>query len=148
MENYVPLVPLPDRIGRLNELAYDLWWSWNDPARELFRALDDRLWNFTSHNPVLLLHLLTPARVAEAAVDPDFLARYDAAIACYDAACSSTRTWWDQRAPDAPAAVIAYFSAEFALDRRCRSTLAASACWRATISRKPAISASRWSRSA
>lgn len=41
VENYVPLVPLPDRIGRLNELAYDLWWSWNEQPREVFRALDD-----------------------------------------------------------------------------------------------------------
>ncbi|MDO8680174.1 MAG: alpha-glucan family phosphorylase [Acidobacteriota bacterium] len=117
MENYVPLVPLPDRIARLNELAYDLWWSWNDRAREVFRALDDQLWNFTSHNPVLLLHLLTAARVAEAATDPAFLARYDAAIAGFDAVRSSRDTWWGQRFAAKPAGVIAYFSAEFALHR-------------------------------
>jgi starch phosphorylase len=117
MENYVPLVPVPDRIARLNELAYDLWWSWNEPARELFRVLDDQLWTFTSHNPVLLLHLLKAARISEAAADPAFLARYDGVIECFDAARSSTNTWWDRRFPGAPSGVIAYFSAEFALHR-------------------------------
>jgi starch phosphorylase len=40
MDRYVPLPPLPARISRLNELAYDLWWSWNAEAREVFRDLD------------------------------------------------------------------------------------------------------------
>ena len=117
MENYVPLVPLPERIGRLNELAYDLWWSWNEHPRRVFRALDDQLWNFTSHNPVLLLHLLTAARVADAATDPAFLAQYDVAIEAFDAARSSTDTWWGRRFPGTPPGAIAYFSAEFALHR-------------------------------
>src|SRR5688572_27964008 len=105
MENYVPLVPLPGRIGRLNELAYDLWWSWNEQSREVFRALDEQLWNFTSHNPVLLLHLLKAARVADAAADPIFLARYDAAMDAFDAARSSKGTWWSERFPGSSAGV-------------------------------------------
>ncbi|HEV8396011.1 MAG TPA: alpha-glucan family phosphorylase [Vicinamibacterales bacterium] len=117
METYVPLVPLPQRIGRLNELAYDLWWSWNAEAREVFRALDDQLWTFTSHNPVMLLHLLKAARVAEAAAEPAFLARYDAAIERFDAARSPADAWWGGRAAGTPPGVIAYFSAEFALHR-------------------------------
>src|SRR6188768_282336 len=56
MDRYVPLPPLPARISRLNDLAYDLWWSWNAEAREVFRDLDYPLWRFTDHNPVLLLH--------------------------------------------------------------------------------------------
>lgn len=44
MDRYVPLPPLPARISRLNELAYDLWWSWNARAREVFRDLDYPLW--------------------------------------------------------------------------------------------------------
>ena len=63
MDPYVPLPPLPARIARLNELAYDLWWSWNAEAREVFRDLDYPLWRFTDHNPVLLLHLVEPERL-------------------------------------------------------------------------------------
>jgi starch phosphorylase len=117
MENYVPLVPLPARIGRLNELAYDLWWSWNPDARELFRALDDRLWALTLHNPVQLLHLLDAARSIEAAADPVFLASYDGVIAAFDAGRSEADSWWARRFPQPVSGPVAYFSAEFALHR-------------------------------
>jgi len=33
---------LPERIGRLEELANNLWWSWHTQARDLFRALTTR----------------------------------------------------------------------------------------------------------
>ena len=65
MDGYVPLPPLPPRIDRLNELAYDLWWSWTPRARGVFRDLDYPLWRFTDHNPVLLLHLIEPERLRE-----------------------------------------------------------------------------------
>jgi starch phosphorylase len=117
MENYVPLVPLPDRIGRLNELAYDLWWSWNVEARDLFRALDDQSWHLTLNNPVQVLHLVRPARVAAAAADPIFLARYDKVMAAFDRSRVTAGSWWASRFPGSPPGVVAYFSAEFALHR-------------------------------
>jgi starch phosphorylase len=43
---------IPERIGRLDELANDLWWSWHDEARQLFRSLDYPLWRLSGHNPV------------------------------------------------------------------------------------------------
>ena len=116
MESYLPLVPLPARIGRLNELSYDLWWSWHAEAAAVFKALDEHVWSLTSHNPVLLLHLLSPARAAAAAADAAFLAQYDAAIARFDRSRSTADTWWAQ-ANGATTGVIAYFSAEFALHR-------------------------------
>jgi len=97
MDRYVPLPPLPARINRLNELAYDLWWSWNQGAREVFRELDYPLWRFTDHNPVLLLHLIEPERLDFAATDAAFLRLYDDAVAALDAIRSGTGTWWDKR---------------------------------------------------
>lgn len=88
MERYVPLPPLPERISRLNDLACDLWWSWNAGAREVFRDLDFPLWRYTSHNPVVLLHLVEPDRLEAAAADAGFLRLYDRAIAELDAARS------------------------------------------------------------
>src|SRR4051812_20143513 len=72
MDGYVPLPPLPARISRLNDLACDLWWSWNAEGREVFRDLDLPLWRFTDHNPVLLLHLVDPERLDHAAGDEEF----------------------------------------------------------------------------
>jgi starch phosphorylase len=108
-------VPLPERIGRLVELAYDLWWSWNYQAREVFRRLDYTLWRQTAHNPVRMLRLIAPDLLQRAAGDPAFLALYDAAIAGLDRARQARDTWWQQRFSQLPPRPIAYFSAEFAL---------------------------------
>ncbi|HJR58947.1 MAG TPA: alpha-glucan family phosphorylase [Vicinamibacterales bacterium] len=113
MDRYVPLPPLPARISRLNELAYDLWWSWNPGAREVFRDLDYPLWRFTNHNPVLLLHLVQPERLDFAAADPEFLAVYDGAIAALDAVRSGTGTWWDRHGSGNGS--IAWIAPQFAL---------------------------------
>ena len=96
MDRYVPLPPLPARIGRLNELAYDLWWSWNAEARDVFRDLDYPLWRFTDHNPVLLLHLVEPERLDHAASDPQFLRLYDEAMAGLDVVRAGAGTWWSK----------------------------------------------------
>jgi starch phosphorylase len=31
---------LPEPIGGLERLAYNLWWSWHPPAQELFHSSD------------------------------------------------------------------------------------------------------------
>jgi hypothetical protein len=35
---------LTKRIGRLDELAHNPWWSWHHQARDLFRILDYHLY--------------------------------------------------------------------------------------------------------
>lgn len=113
MDRYVPLPPLPTRVNRLNELAYDLWWSWNPAAREVFRDLDYPLWRFTDHNPVLLLHLVEPERLDFAASDESFLALYDRAVASLDAIRAGAGTWWSRtKAGEGP---IAWVTTRFAL---------------------------------
>ena len=46
---------IPEKINRLPELVYNLWWSWTPEARELFRRLDYPRWRRTQHNPVQML---------------------------------------------------------------------------------------------
>ncbi len=108
------LPSLPDRARRLNELAYDLWWSWNHQARDVFRRLDYPLWRRTAHNPVLMLRQIETERVAQALRDPSFLSLYSATLAGLDVARAARDTWWHQRFGDLAARPIAYFSAEFA----------------------------------
>ncbi len=115
MSRYDDRPPLPERISRLPELALDLWWSWNRPARHLFRTLDYPLWRATAHNPVRMLRLIEPATLARAAADGAFQQAYDVALADLDAARDAGHTWWAQTYPDLGDRAIAYFSAEFAL---------------------------------
>jgi starch phosphorylase len=107
--------PLPDRIHRLDELARDLWWSWNPDARNVFRRLDYPLWRLTAHNPVRMLKLVAPETLQRAAADPEWLALYDRAIAPLDATRTARGTWCERECPDLIGRTIAYFSAEFAL---------------------------------
>jgi starch phosphorylase len=115
MSRYTALPPLPDRINRLDELAIDLWWSWQPDARAIFRRLDYTLWRATAHNPVRMLWTMPRQKLDAAAADPEFVARYDRAIAALDAARSGQATWWAERFPHLEHHSVAYFSAEFAL---------------------------------
>jgi starch phosphorylase len=104
----------PERIGGLGTLAYNLWWSWHPPAREVFRALDRQAWRESGHNPVRMLALL-PADVLENAIqDQAFLAHYDAVTEEFEAETTSPGGWFaDQHGQ--VAAPLAYLSAEYGL---------------------------------
>ncbi len=115
MTRYATLPPLPERLARLDELAIDLWWSWHREARALFRRLDYALWRATAHNPVRMLWTIPRAVLDAAAVDPEFLALYDRALAALDNARAARNTWYADTFPQVAGQSIAYFSAEFAL---------------------------------
>jgi glycogen phosphorylase len=108
----VPRPPLPERI---QQLASDLWWSWNPTARDVFRRLDYALWRHTDHNPIKMLSLISTDRLEEAARDPAFIESYDKAIELLNRARSGTGTWWMERYPALSGISIAYFSAEFGI---------------------------------
>lgn len=116
------LAALPARLSRLHELALDLSWTWN-PAREVFRQLDYRLWQQTRHNPVLMLRQMEAAALERAADDAELLALYDRAVATLDqfrngnghTGSGQPLTWWHQVVTTHTTDVVAYFSAEFAV---------------------------------
>lgn len=63
-----PLFPhLPERIKGLEDLAENLWWSWNPGARMLFKSLDRQAWKESCHNPDKMLKEL-PLEILEKAV--------------------------------------------------------------------------------
>jgi len=102
---------LPRELARLEELANNLWFSWNRPARELFARLDPVLWEATGHNPKAILRSADQRRLEQAAQDPAFLHDYDRTLATYD------RYLHARPGNGAPALkegeLVAYFCAEF-----------------------------------
>jgi starch phosphorylase len=114
-ERFSTAAPLPDRLHRLQELALDLWWSWDDRARQVFRQLDYVLWRATDHNPVRMLQQITAERLVAAAGNPAFLKAYDEAIFGLDQARTGAHPWWRENSSLLGGGCIAYFSAEFAL---------------------------------
>ena len=63
----------------LRKLAYNLHWDWNVETKDLFRRLDRKLWESTRHNPVLMLGMISQARLEEVAEDDGFLAQMERA---------------------------------------------------------------------
>jgi starch phosphorylase len=108
---------LPERIERLNELANNLWWSWHENARSLFRALDYSQWRLSGHNPVKQIFELSADKLKAAAVDPEFLNLYDSVMAEFDSDISRENTWIANNHPELNSKLVAYFSAEFAIHR-------------------------------
>ena len=105
----------PKRIERLHELSNNMWWSWDEDGRQVFRSLDYELWRNSGHNPVKQLREISRERIESAAADPAFLELYDSAIQKFDNYMSSQGTWCNQNYPDKFDGKIAYFSAEYAI---------------------------------
>lgn len=106
---------VPERIGRLDELAHNLYWSWTPEAQDCFKALDAELWERVYHNPVKVLCEIAQERLDAATTDKAFLQRYDEVMAAFDAYLNPDQTWFAQTFPTHSDHVIAYFSAEFGL---------------------------------
>lgn len=106
---------LPKRIGRLDELAHNMWWSWHQQARNLFRILDYPLWRTSGHNPVKQLRDIKPDKLKAAASDPAFLTLYDFVMASFDTDMSAQETWFNANYPNLLPDPIACFSMEFAI---------------------------------
>ncbi|BDZ46398.1 alpha-glucan family phosphorylase [Naasia aerilata] len=103
---------LPEGLSALDELAGNLRWSWHQPTQELFAFIDPELWGASHHDPVGLLGMVSPERVAELAADKQFVGRANDLRTDLRTYISEPR--WYQGQKDAPAS-IAYFSPEFGI---------------------------------
>lgn len=114
-EHHLIQTKLPSRLARLEELAYNLWWSWHRPSRDLFKYLDRTLWTTTRHNPVMILRETPENRLPQLAKDPIFLRDFDAVLMEIDKDTKDGNLWYRRMYPDLCDHPIAYFSAEFGL---------------------------------
>lgn len=102
---------LPARLARLDEIANNLWYSWDRPTRTLFARLGQKLWGAVGHSPKAFLKRVDQHRLDEAAEDPVFLGALARVLSSYD-------TYHDSLGRDhgphlEEGGLIAYFCAEF-----------------------------------
>ncbi len=115
-ERFTVVPALPPRVAPLRELAYNLWWSWNLDAVDLFRRLDRDHWETAGHNPVLMLGTIKQERLEEAANDDGFLSHMMRVYQTLNRYLSNKETWYRKNLdPDEPDQTIAYFSAEYGI---------------------------------
>ena len=100
---------LPEKLQCLDELAHNMWWAWNYEARDLWRSLDEDLYEEVGHNPVLLLERLSYERKQELEKDKEIMKRVKDVYALF-------RKYMDVK-PDASRPSVAYFSMEYGLNQ-------------------------------
>ena len=100
---------LPEELKCLDELAHNMWWAWNYEARDLWRSLDEDLYEEVEHNPVLLLERLSYERKEELVKDKQIMKRVKEVYALF-------RKYMDVK-PNSKRPSVAYFSMEYGLNQ-------------------------------
>ena len=104
---------IPEALDRLDELANDLFYSWDHGVRNLFSRIDRPLWQKVEHNPKLFLRRVAQERLDEAAQDRAFMAEYRRVLSSYDAYVEFEPVPEVTEILDPASNLVAYFCAEF-----------------------------------
>jgi starch phosphorylase len=108
------LLPMDvEGIDTLSELALDMRWSWNHATDQVWRQLDDVLWELT-HNPWCILQTVSREKLQGVLADPAFRRNIDDLVQARRDAVAAP-AWFQQTHPQAPLSCVAYFSMEFML---------------------------------
>ncbi len=97
---------IPEALGRLPELASNLFFGWHRPTRALFEDLDREVWKQAGGNPRLLLRCVSQEALDRCSRDPTYLGRYQQALTAFDAYTKASP-------PSGDAPLVAYFCAEY-----------------------------------
>ena len=100
---------LPEQLKCLDELAHNMWWAWTYEARNLFKSLDENLYEKVGHNPVLLLDRLGYDRKEAIVNDKAIMKNVKEVYAKF-------RAYMDVE-PDKNRPSVAYFSMEYGLNQ-------------------------------
>ena len=98
---------LPVELSKLQEIAYNVWWSWNGDAKDLFRYIDLEAWHRAGSNPIVLLNTISYDRMVELTKDEKFMKKLNEVYAEFRKYMDTPK---DKKKP-----TIAYFSMEYGL---------------------------------
>lgn len=100
---------LPEELKCLDELAHNMWWAWNYEAREMWKSLDEELYEEVGHNPVLLLERLSYDRKEAIVKDKALMKKVEDVFTDF-------RQYMDVK-PDNKRPSVAYFSMEYGINQ-------------------------------
>jgi len=111
ISTYTVKPKLPAVLKPLEEIARNLWLSWNYDAVQLFIRLDYDAWLLSKQSPVRTLGMVSQERLAQTAKDDSYMA---ALKEVYDRfqRYKKGETWYRGSHKD----VVAYFSMEYGMD--------------------------------
>ena len=96
---------LPETLMPLREISKNLWWVWNNEAREVFQYIDSKLWEKCEHNPVVLLDKVSYKRFRALEKDQQFMSKMNSVSNDFDHYMDERNNLGEPQ--------IAYFSMEY-----------------------------------
>ncbi len=98
---------LPESLSKLDEIAQNIWWSWDSKAKNLFRHIDREAWIDAASNPVLLLNILNYEKLVSLGENAEFIKQVDTVYEDFKNYMNIPK---NSKTPS-----IAYFSMEYGL---------------------------------
>ncbi|MBK7475602.1 MAG: alpha-glucan family phosphorylase [Haliscomenobacter sp.] len=103
---------LPEQLAPLQDLAHNLWWSWNRDAMELLMEVDPDKWEAFHYNPIAIIDQLPVERARQLLADPSYLEKLAQVSRMF-------QDYLDAKSK-ASGPRVAYFSMEFGLHSSIR----------------------------
>ena len=100
---------LPEQLKCLDELAHNMWWAWNYEACNLWKSLDEELYEQVGYNPVMLLERLSYERKETIVKNKTIMKKVKDVYAMF-------RTYMDVK-PNYKRPSVAYFCMEYGLNQ-------------------------------
>jgi starch phosphorylase len=116
-KEYFVTVRLPDGLKKLEDIAYNLWWTYNRDAQELFKMINPNKWEESHHSPTEVLMNLSVNDINTLSNDEIFMDRLDEVWNQLQEYKKRTR-WFSINYNDKNGykdMLVAYFSAEYGI---------------------------------
>jgi glycogen phosphorylase len=114
LHKFTVVPSLTGELSALQRIAYNMFWCWEPEAINLFRRMDQELWQKTRHNPVEMLGILQQTTLEMLRNDEGFMAHLrmvDEKLNEY----MHEKTWFQRKYNGTSQMKVAYFSMEFGL---------------------------------
>ena len=106
---------LPENIKFLEELANDMWFTWNWQAILLFVQVDEKLWTAAKRNPKWFLGSVPQKRFEELSKDENFVQQVNKVKESYYNYKNNPHTWYNDHKHENGQLLTAYFSMEYGI---------------------------------
>jgi glycogen phosphorylase/synthase len=96
---------LPEGLEKLQAIAENIWWTWDDDAQELFETIDPQMWRASDFNPAILFEQVPFKRLKSLSKDGKYIERLENVYTRFQSYMEGKK--------DLTRPKIAYFSMEF-----------------------------------
>lgn len=99
---------LPDKLKDLETLSRNMWWCWNESAKDLFRYVDPSAWKESGENPIAMLDKVKLKRYQTLEKDSVFIGKLQSVMDEFNSYMALKK---ERTSPS-----VAYFCMEYGLD--------------------------------